>query len=92
MLYADLVIRPHNGTLQQAPDALNAIGVNVAMQPFFFRPRGPRGQSVHMCNLFISGISTDKLPPLVKTRKVSINRGDILGFLLHPLMPGRISV
>ena len=33
MLGADLVERAHNGPLEQAPDALDAVGVNVSDDP-----------------------------------------------------------
>jgi len=36
MLHAHFMIRTHNRPLEKAPDAFNAVGVNVAMHPFLF--------------------------------------------------------
>jgi hypothetical protein len=56
MLHAHLMIRTHNRPLKKAPDAFDAVGVDVAMHPFLLRVVDRAVLGIVVLNAAIAGM------------------------------------
>ncbi len=56
MLHAHLMIRTHNRPLKQAPDAFDAVGVDVTMHPLLLRVIDRAVRRIVICDALVTGM------------------------------------